>query len=145
MPMSELLEIPIKGFNEGVTGINYTYSDLSQIKETALNEDIPFPAQHATSTEKQATRPVGIRATRKKTPSSNSKAATSSNLRTKKLIPRVNYSKFAGHTKEGGKICRKRSGDVHLELPCKRRRVSKDESDKHFSMVEAVNQPRQTQ
>jgi len=80
----------------------------------------------------------------KKTPSFNSKAATSSNLRTKKLIPMVNYSKFVGHTEEGGKICKKRSGDVHLELPCKHRRVSKDESDKLFSMVEAVYQPRQT-
>ena len=110
-----------------------------------MNEDIPFPAQHATSAEKQATRIAGIRATRKKTPSSNPKAATSGNQRTKKLIPRGNYSKYVGHIEEGGKICRKRSGDVHLELPCKHRRFSKDESDKLFSMVEAINQPHQTQ
>ena len=28
MPTSGLFDIPIKGFNEGVTGINYNYSDL---------------------------------------------------------------------------------------------------------------------
>ena len=135
-----------RGFNEGVTGIDYNnYFELSLNKEAEVNEDIPFHVQLATSTEKQGARPAGIRATQKKIPSSNSKSATSSNPRTKRLIPSLNYSKSMGHIEEGRKICGKRSGDVHLELPCKHRRVSKDESDKLFSMVKANTQPCQTQ
>ena len=145
MPTSGLFDIPIKGFNEGVTGINHNYSDLCLNKEAAINEDLPSHVQHATSVKKHATRPAGVRATRKKIHSSNSKSATNSKPRTKRFIPSVNYSKSVGHTEEGRKICGKRSGDVHLELPCKYRRVSKDESDKLFSIVEADTQPRQTQ
>ena len=39
----------------------------------------------------------------------------------------------------------KRRGEDHLELPGKRRLVSKDDGSSSFSMVEAVSQPRQLQ
>ena len=39
----------------------------------------------------------------------------------------------------------KRYGEDHLELPGKQRLVSKDDGSSSFSMVEAVNQPRQSQ
>ena len=39
----------------------------------------------------------------------------------------------------------KRRGEDHLELPGKRRMVSKDDGSSSFSMVEAVSQPRQLQ
>ena len=145
-PMSELFEIPIKVFNEGVTGFGYdNYSESRLNKEVEFNGDIPFHIQHATSTEKRGTRQARARATRQKNPSSNSKPATSSKPRTRRTLPGRNYSKSVGSTEEGRKICGKRSGDVHLELPSKHRRVSKDESDKLFSMVEADAQPCQTQ
>ena len=97
MPTLGLFDIPIKGFNEGVTGINYNYSDLSLNKETAINEDLPSHVQHATW-------PARVRATWKKIHSSNLKSATSSKLRTKRFILSVNYSKSVGHTEEGGKF-----------------------------------------
>ena len=135
-PTLELFEILIKGINEGVTGFvhdNYFESRLN--KEVEVNEDSPFHVQYAISAENQRARPTGTRATQKKIPPSNSKPATSSNLRTRRIIPSLNYSKSVGNTKKGRKICGKGSGDVHLELPSKHRRVSKDESDKLFSMV----------
>ena len=46
---------------------------------------------------------------------------------------------------ENGLICRKRRGVNHLELPLKRRLVSKDDGVATISMVEAVQQPRQSQ
>ena len=39
----------------------------------------------------------------------------------------------------------KRRGEDHLELPGKRRLVSKDDGSSSFSMVEAVSQPRESQ
>ena len=40
-------------------------------------------------------------------------------------------------------ICGKRVGGDHLELPGKRRLVSKDDGNSSFSMVEVVCQPHQ--
>ena len=42
-------------------------------------------------------------------------------------------------------VCGKRGGEDHLELPSKRRLVSKDDGRSSFSVVEAVCQPRQSQ
>ena len=39
----------------------------------------------------------------------------------------------------------KRRGEDHLELPGKRKLVSKDDGSSSFSTVEAVSQPRQSQ
>ena len=114
-PTSELFEIPIKGVDEGVTRFVYdTYFESRQNKEAEFNGDIPFHIQHATSAENQGARQA------------------------------QNYSKSVANTEEGRKFWGKRSGDVRLKLPSKNRWVSKDESDKLFSMVEADAQPCQT-
>ena len=46
---------------------------------------------------------------------------------------------------ENGLRCRKRKGFNHLELTLKRRLVAKDDGVATISMVEAVQQPRQSQ
>ena len=43
------------------------------------------------------------------------------------------------------KNCGKWKGESHLELPSKHQRVSKDEGDLIYSMMEAGNQPCQSQ
>ena len=54
--------------------------------------------------------------------------------------------KKAVSTKEQSKLSGvKRSGEAHLELPSKRRLVSKDDENYSNSMVEADAQPRQSQ
>ena len=60
----------------------------------------------------------------------------------RKLLARAKVEK---NNKVDKIVCGKKGGEDHLELPGKRRLVSKDDGSSSFSMVEAVCQPRQSQ
>ena len=81
----------------------------------------------------------------KKILSSKPKPTPSNKPRNSRVPYGWDHSKSMGNSDEVRTLWRKRSRDVHPELPSKHRQVSKDESDKLFSMVEVDAQPRQTQ
>ena len=124
------------------------YEDNSELRQNisaAINREIHFQTQQAASAENQGSQQSGTRATRQKIFSSNSKTTNSNRPRNKGRSIVRDCSKSVGKLEAGKKICGKRRGDVHLKLPSKHKRVSKDDSDNLYSMVEADDQPHQSQ
>ena len=60
-------------------------------------------------------------------------------------IKKHNRTRVRGGSTNIKPVCGKRSGDDHLELPGKRKVVSKDDKNFSYSMVEAMVQPHQSQ
>ena len=60
-------------------------------------------------------------------------------------IKKQNRAGVRGGSTNSKPVCGKQSEDDHLELPSKRKVVSKDDENFSYSMVEAVVQPHQSQ
>ena len=70
---------------------------------------------------------------------------STTNLSVRRRIKKQNRVGVKGGSTNSKPVCGKRSGDDHLELPGKRKVVSKDDENFSYSMVEAMVQPHQSQ
>ena len=151
---AELVEIQIKEIDEALVKFGKHTEGEINTQET-INADITSQSQCEDEGNGSGTRETGLAHAREQLKGSvcapaqsvqqNFNTTTSKKIGTRggrKLQVRARVEKKYNAEKIiGGKRC----GEDHLELPGKRRLVSKDDGSSSFSMVEAVCQPRQSQ
>ncbi|KAL0008578.1 hypothetical protein SO802_010080 [Lithocarpus litseifolius] len=130
-----LIDIQIREIGEALNrdGSN---AEIKGIKRAVINSHSNSPANQIVSKEGGRVSQAGTRATRVK------KISTTNNGG--KNMQGVRERAGKGLV-VGNKNCGKRKGESHLELPSKHQRVSKDEGESNYSMVEAEVQPCQSQ
>ena len=151
---AKLFEIQIKEIDEALFKFGkHTAGEINTIE--TINANISTQSQCKDEGKRSGTREIGPAQAREKLKGSVGAPAQpvqqNFNTTTPKKIGTRGGRKLQVHARvEKKKIAEKivggkRRGEDYLELPGKRRLVSKDDGSSSFSMVEAIYQPRQSQ
>ena len=150
----ELFDIQIKEIDEAIFKFGkHTDGELSA--KEAINADFTPQNQCDEAMEGSEAREVGLAQARGQLQGSGRVHAQSLQQRINTATPKRTYTRggrkyqvrarVVKNNKTEKLVCGKRGRQDHLELPSKRRLVSKDDGSSSFSMVEAVCHPRQSQ
>ncbi|KAL0014215.1 hypothetical protein SO802_001284 [Lithocarpus litseifolius] len=135
VPEGDLVDIKIGEIDEALNRYGNN-AGVKGIQSGVFTSHSISPANQTVSEVRGKVRQVGTRVTRRKKISSTNNGGKNK---------QGAWERAGNGVVVGNKNLGKRKGESHLELPSKHQRVSKDEGESTYSMVEAEVQPRQSQ
>nr|POF23019.1 hypothetical protein CFP56_15504 [Quercus suber] len=132
---ADLFDLQIRGI-DGALNTYGENDEIKGIKIDVINSHSISPPNQTMFDERERASPVGIRLTRGK-----QFTTTTNRGKNRQGI----WGRAGGGLAVGNKNGRKRKEESLLVLPSKHQRVSTDEGESNYSMVEAEVQPRQSQ